>query len=147
MFVRRLYKQIKFKKTRHAFSSSSTILINILHFFVLFWCSSSLCCYNLEIKPSFLNHSFIYIIFHFVVVNVCIDFVLKTLDTIGNCQRLVFAVGVSRHMHKITNLWKFELNRSLKLRDINELRKNILVAPLSHVVVCFQMLDFETSNS
>ena len=31
---------------------------------------------------------------------------LKTLDTIGNCQRLVFTVGVSQHtcMHKITNL-------------------------------------------
>ena len=32
---------------------------------------------------------------------------LKTLNTIGNCQRLVFTVGVSQHMHKITNLWKF----------------------------------------
>ena len=29
-------------------------------------------------------------------------------------------------MHKITNLWKFELNRSSKLRDNNE-RKNTLV--------------------
>ena len=29
---------------------------------------------------------------------------LKTVDTIGNCQRLVFTVGVSQHMHKITNL-------------------------------------------
>ena len=29
---------------------------------------------------------------------------LKTLDTIGSCQRLVFKVGVSQHMHKITNL-------------------------------------------
>ena len=29
---------------------------------------------------------------------------LKTLDTIGNCQRLVFTVDVSKHMHKITNL-------------------------------------------
>ena len=27
-----------------------------------------------------------------------------TLDTIGNCQRLAFTVGVSQHMHKITNL-------------------------------------------
>ena len=31
-------------------------------------------------------------------------FPLKTVDTIGNCQRLVFTVGVSQHMHKITNL-------------------------------------------
>ena len=44
-------------------------------------------------------------------------------------------------MHKITNLWKFELNWSLKLRDNYERKK-----PLSHEVVCFQMLDFETSN-
>ena len=35
---------------------------------------------------------------------------LKTLDTFGNCQRPVFSLGVSQHMHKITNLWKFELN-------------------------------------
>ena len=29
---------------------------------------------------------------------------LKTLDTIGNFQRPVFSLGVSQHMHKITNL-------------------------------------------
>ena len=29
---------------------------------------------------------------------------LKAVDTIGNCQRLAFKVGVSQHMHKITNL-------------------------------------------
>ena len=29
---------------------------------------------------------------------------LKAVDTIGNCQRLAFTVGVSQHMHKITNL-------------------------------------------
>ena len=48
---------------------------------------------------------------------------LKAVDTIGNCQRLVFTVGVSQHMHKITNLWKFELNRSSNLRDNNERKK------------------------
>ena len=37
------------------------------------------------------------------------------MDTIGNRQRLVFSLGVSQHMHKITNL-----NRSSKLGDINE---------------------------
>ena len=52
---------------------------------------------------------------------------LKTVDTIDNCQRSVFSFSVSQHMHKITNLWKFELNRSLKVRDNNE-RKT----PLSH---------------
>ena len=31
-------------------------------------------------------------------------FSLKAVDTIGNCQRLAFTVGVSQHMHKITNL-------------------------------------------
>ena len=35
---------------------------------------------------------------------------VKTLDTIGNCQTPVFTVCVSQWMHKITNLWKFELN-------------------------------------
>ena len=29
---------------------------------------------------------------------------LKAVDTIGNCQRAVFSLGVSQHMHKITNL-------------------------------------------
>ena len=51
---------------------------------------------------------------------------LKTRDTIGNSQRLVFSLGVSQHMHKITKLWKFELNWSSELRGINE-RKNTLV--------------------
>ena len=51
---------------------------------------------------------------------------LKTLDTIGNCQRLVFSLAVSHHKHKITNIWKFELNRSSKLRD-NDERKTTLV--------------------
>ena len=47
-------------------------------------------------------------------------FSLKTLDTIGNCQRPLSSLGVSQHMHIITNLWQFELNRSSKLRDNNE---------------------------
>ena len=49
---------------------------------------------------------------------------LKTLDTIGNCQRPVFSLGVSQHMHKITNLWKFELDWSSKLRDNYERKKH-----------------------
>ena len=52
---------------------------------------------------------------------------LKAVDTIGNCQRPLFSLGVSQHMHKITNLWKFEPNRSSKLRDNNEIKKNALV--------------------
>ena len=51
------------------------------------------------------------------------DWTLKTLDTIGYCQTSVFSLGVSQHMHKITNLWKFELSWSSKLRDNNERRK------------------------
>ena len=49
---------------------------------------------------------------------------LKAVDTIGNCQRLAFTVGVSQHMHKKTNPWKFELNRSSNLRDNNERNKH-----------------------
>ena len=45
------------------------------------------------------------------------------MDTIGNCQRPVFLLAVSQHMHKITNLWKFELDCSSELRDNYE-RKN-----------------------
>ena len=29
---------------------------------------------------------------------------LKAVDTVGSCQRLACTVGVSQHMHKITNL-------------------------------------------
>ena len=42
---------------------------------------------------------------------------LKTVDTIGSCQRLLFTVGVSQHMHKITKRWKFELSRPLNTED------------------------------
>ena len=43
---------------------------------------------------------------------------LKTLDTIGNCQRPVFAIGVSQRMYKITmRMWTFELDWSSELRD------------------------------
>ena len=46
------------------------------------------------------------------------------LDTFGNCQRPVFSLGVSQHMHKISSLWKFKLNWSSKLRDNNERKKH-----------------------
>ena len=64
---------------------------------------------------------------------------LKTVYTIGNCQRPVF----SQHMHKISNLWKFELDRSSEWQDNYERKKT----PLSHEVVCVKMVDFETSTS
>ena len=49
---------------------------------------------------------------------------LKAVDTIGNCQNPVFSFGVSQHVHKITNLWKFELDWSSKLRDNYERKKH-----------------------
>ena len=66
-----------------------------------------------------------------------VNLLLKTLDTIGNCQRPVFSLGVSQHMHKITtceNLsligrWSCEITTKEK-------------TPLSHEDVCFQMLEF-----
>ena len=48
------------------------------------------------------------------------------MDTIGYCQRPVFSLAVSQHMHKITNLWKFELDWSLELLDKWK-KKNIFV--------------------
>ena len=67
---------------------------------------------------------------------------IKTLDTIGNCQRPVFSLGGSQHMHKITTV-KVWAQLVAKLRD-NESRKKI---PLSNQVVFFQMLVFETPTS
>ena len=61
---------------------------------------------------------------HSCTCSLFLHFYLKTVDTIGNCQRLAFTVGVSQHMHKITHLYKFELNQSSKLRDNNERRKH-----------------------
>ena len=49
---------------------------------------------------------------------------LKTVYTIGNCQRPVSSLGISQHMHKITNLCKFELDRSSELRDNYERKKH-----------------------
>ena len=71
---------------------------------------------NLFCKDNCILVSCAFLLSRELLSNVC----LKTLDTIGNCQRLVFTVGVSQHLHEITNLWKFELNRSSKLRDNNE---------------------------
>ena len=65
---------------------------------------------------------------------------LKTL----NCQRPVFSLVVSHHMHKRTHLWRFELNWSSRLRDNKERKKHHC-----HTKLCAfdQMLDFETSKS
>ena len=62
---------------------------------------------------------------------------LKTVDTIGICQRPVFSLGVYQHMHQIMS--------SIGRRSCELTMKE--KTPLSHEVVCFSMLDFETSNS
>ena len=56
---------------------------------------------------------------------------LKAVDTIGNCQSPVFSLGVSQHMHDITKLVKILTQLLVKVaRYLKE--KN--------------MLDFEASN-
>ena len=52
---------------------------------------------------------------------------LKTLDTIGNCQRTVFSLGVSQHMHKITNLYKFVNSIGRRSCEIIMKERNTLV--------------------
>ena len=58
--------------------------------FVSFFSSSFKVCYNSKHDTHLLVYTFIQ--------------ALKTLDTIGNCQRPVFSLAVSQHVHKITNL-------------------------------------------
>ena len=41
--------------------------------------------------------------YNFLICAICFLH-LQAVDTIGNCQRLAFTVGVAQHMHKITNL-------------------------------------------
>ena len=64
---------------------------------------------------------------------------LKTLDTIGNCQRPVFSLGVSQHMHEIT---KFELNWSSKFRDNNERKNTLVTRSCVHLDGWFRDLKF-----
>ena len=74
---------------------------------------------------------------------------LNAVDTIGNCQRLAFTVYVSQHMHKITNLWKFELNRSSNLRDNNERKKHPCYTKLCAfrwLISRPQVLNFRSQN-
>ena len=49
----------------------------------------------------------------------------------------------SQHIHKITNLWKSELNWWSKLQEINWRKKKTL----SHKLCAFRCLDIETSVS
>ena len=77
-------------------------------------------------------------------INNIICYYLKTVDTIGNCQRPVFSLGVSQHIHKMTMCEKFELNcgQSCEIHVIMEEK-----TPLSQKLVCFQMHGFGTSKS
>ena len=65
----------------------------------------------------------------------CISCSFKGTGHFGNCQRPVFSLGVSQHMHKITNLWKFD---SIGHRSCKRIMKE--KTPLLHKFVCFQML-------
>ena len=67
---------------------------------------------------------------------------LKTRDTIGNCQRPVFSLGVSQHMHENTPC---ENLSSIGCRSCEIIMEE--KTSLSHEVVCFQMLDFVHSKS
>ena len=67
---------------------------------------------------------------------------LKDMDTIGKCQRPVFTLGVSPHMHKKQTC---ENMSSIGRQSYEIIMKE--KTPLKHEVVCFQMLDFEVSIS
>ena len=56
--------------------------------------------YNMPIKLSYIRKT---LYENFIGSTICTQ-PLKTLDTIGNCHRPVFSLGVYQHMHKITNL-------------------------------------------
>ena len=58
---------------------------------------------------------------------------LKSLDTFGHCP--VFSLGVSQHLHNITERWNFLLNWSSKLQERNERKKH----PCFTIFVWFQM--------
>ena len=67
---------------------------------------------------------------------------LKAVDTNGNCQNPVFSLCVSQHVHDKKTC---ENLSSIGRRSCEITMKE--KTPLSHKVVYFQMLDFETSSS
>ena len=73
--------------------------------------------------------------------------VRRTLDTVGNNivkEQSFHLVYLNIIMHKITNLWTFWA-QYFGCQSCEIIKKE--KSPLSHEVVCFQMLDFETSKS
>ena len=68
---------------------------------------------------------------------------LKTVENFGNCQIPVFSLCIISTMHKITNLWKFELNWSSKLQNNYAKKKHPC-----HTNVPYWLNDFKfNSNS
>ena len=69
-------------------------------------------------------------------------YLLKTLDTIGNCQRPVFSLAVSQHMHTCTN------NKPVKIWAQSVISYEIIMREKNTLVtVCIKIIDFETTNS
>ena len=66
-------------------------------------------------------------------------YILKTLDTIGNCRRQVFSLDVSHQKQTC------EILSSLGRRNWEIIVKEKHPCH-THEVVCFQMCDFETSK-
>ena len=71
---------------------------------------------------------------------------LKALDTFGNCQRPVFSLGVSQHMHKISNLWKVGLNWSTKSQEKKEKHPCFLMPEKDFSLKSFSDLNIGVRN-
>ena len=73
--------------------------------------------------------------FRFHLLSMVFSLSFKGTGNLWYCQRPVFSLGVSQHMHKVTNLWKF--SRPFGHRSCKRIMKE--KAPLLHNFVCFQM--------
>ena len=62
----------------------------------------------------------------------------------SHCQRPVVSLGVSQHIHKITNLWKFRLNWSSKLQEIIERKKHSCCTNLRAFICLREMLETQS---
>ena len=82
---------------------------------VLLWMSPPFILYSMN--GTFCIDHYSLLISEHVCIVVWMEIKQTNKKTISNCQRPVFSLGASQHMHNITSLWKFELNWSSKLRD------------------------------
>jgi hypothetical protein len=64
---------------------------------------------------------------------------LTAMDTFGNCQRPIFSLGVSQHIHKNNKPVKIWTQLVINVAK-EKLKKN---TPLSHKL-CFQMLELSS---